>query len=240
MITSGDRLVLAIRVLLVGKSPSRVFVIGSQRFLTQRLNSLNHEKATLEQRKQYTDTEMDRLRASFTTLEQLLKSKEDTIVLLNRENQTLSTAIQGNQQGTNEMVETLKSLLQAKSNELELNKSNMKLVLDKEIKRNKKLQKEIEMLKQQQKQHSQSSMAISPNSAAVSGDNILYTNTNGNDDANNDINYDTECGTEDSTDDSSEDGSDDNDDDINYDTPNESEDAHNDLNYDANNQTVTK
>ncbi|KAI8877237.1 hypothetical protein K501DRAFT_307059 [Backusella circina FSU 941] len=107
----------------------------------------------------------------------------------------------------------------------------MKFVLDKEKKRNKKLQREIEMLKQQQKQYSQPSIATSSSNTAVSGDNILSISTNGDDDdVNNDINYDTECGTEDSADDSSEDGS--NHDDINYDTPSESEDVHNDLNYD--------
>ncbi|KAI8880957.1 hypothetical protein K501DRAFT_275085 [Backusella circina FSU 941] len=196
-----------------------------------KINSLENENRTYRTSSINQTQKLETLHHEKVTLEQLLKSKEDTIVLLNRENNLLSTANQGNQKGANEMVETLKSLLEAKSNELELNKSNMKFVLDKEKKRNKKLQREIEMLKQQQKQYSQPSIATSSSNTAVSGDNILSINTNGDDDdVNNDINYDTECGTEDSIDDSSEDGS--NDDDINYDTPSESEDAHNDLNYD--------
>ncbi|KAI8886801.1 hypothetical protein K501DRAFT_269391 [Backusella circina FSU 941] len=156
---------------------------------TQKLEMLNHEKATWEQNKQYTDTEITSLKESKVTLEQLLKSKEDIIVSLNHENQTLSTANQGNQQEMNE-----------------------------------------------KKQHSQPSIATSSNSTAVSGDNISYINTNGDDDVNNDINYDTKCGTKDSTNDSDED------DHINYDTPSESEneDAHNDFNYDDDNQISNK
>jgi predicted nucleic acid-binding Zn-ribbon protein len=73
---------------------------------TQTLNTLEQEKQTIKQDKRNTVNEMERLKASFTTLEQLLKAKEDTIVLLNRENKMLSLLNQGNQQGANTMVET--------------------------------------------------------------------------------------------------------------------------------------
>jgi chromosome segregation ATPase len=71
---------------------------------TQTLNSLKQEKQTMEQDNTNATNEMERLKSSYTILEQLLKAKEDTIVSLNRENQ-------GNQQGANEMVDTSKSLL---------------------------------------------------------------------------------------------------------------------------------
>jgi hypothetical protein len=74
-------------------------------------------------------------------LEQLLKSKDDVIMSLNRENQVISTANQGNQQGANEMVDTLKSLLQAKNSEIELNNLKMENALDKEKEKNKKTAK---------------------------------------------------------------------------------------------------
>ncbi|KAI8882174.1 hypothetical protein K501DRAFT_102125 [Backusella circina FSU 941] len=161
---------------------------------TQRLNSLMPEKLTMEQERNHTIDEMERLRSSFTTLEQLLKSKEDAMLSLYSE------------QEVNGIMETLTSLLQAKGSEVKLSKSNVKPTLDRKKKRNKMLQKEIEMLKQKQYQqgiHSQK--ASSPNNSTVlSGhaSNADISNNGG------DINNDMECGATD--------------DDINYDTPSES------------------
>jgi chromosome segregation ATPase len=62
---------------------------------TQALNSLNQEKQTIEHDRRNTTTEIERLKASNTTLEQLLKSKEYVIVSLNRENQMLSAVNHG-------------------------------------------------------------------------------------------------------------------------------------------------
>ncbi|KAI8886815.1 hypothetical protein K501DRAFT_308506 [Backusella circina FSU 941] len=158
---------------------------------TQQLETLHHEKATLEQ---------------------LLKLKEDTIVLLNRENNLLSTANQGNQQGTNEMTETLKSLLQAKTNETELLKQNMELVSANEKRRIDALEREIRMLKQKRARQQttvQSTVTFNNN---ISPSHIGSGQHDHYDDPNNDINYDTEI----SNDEESED-----DDDINYDTPSE-------------------
>jgi chromosome segregation ATPase len=137
----------------------------------RRQDSPTQEK-TMDQ--QSTLNEMELLKASNATLEQLLKSKEDVILSLNREIQTLSTV---NQDG---MVETLKSLLQSKSNEIELNKLNAEHVLAKEKKKNKKLQKEIEMLKQK----------TASSNGSMSGSADIK------DDASNDINYNTEDSSE--------------------------------------------
>jgi hypothetical protein len=105
------------------------------------LNSLKQDKQTMDQDKTNATNEMERLKSSYAILEQLLKSKEDTIMSLNRENQMLLTANQGNQQGANEMVDTLKSLLQAKNSEIELNNLKMENALDKEKEKNKKTAK---------------------------------------------------------------------------------------------------
>jgi chromosome segregation ATPase len=59
---------------------------------TQTLNSLKQEKQAMEQNKANTTNETERLKASNSTLEQLLKSKEDVIMSLNRANQMLSIA----------------------------------------------------------------------------------------------------------------------------------------------------
>jgi chromosome segregation ATPase len=180
---------------------------------TQTLNSLKQEKQTMEQSRKNTSNEMERLKSSYTILEQLLKSKEDTIVSLNRENQMLSTANQGNQQGANEMVDTLKSLLQSKNSEIELNSLKMEHALDKEKEKIKKLLKEIKRLKQ-----TASSRETSPsNTTTVPEATTSNTRTN-EDDPNNDFNYDTECGTEYSSSD---------------DTSSEDGDHANDLNYDS-------
>jgi chromosome segregation ATPase len=173
---------------------------------TQMLNSLKQEKQTTEQSRKDTSNEMERLKSSYTILEQLLKAKEDVIMSLNRENQ-------GNQQGANEMVDTLKSLLQAKNNEIELNNLKMEHALDKENEKIKKLQKENKRLKQtaNSRETRPSSSTTVPKSTASN------TGTN-EEDPNNDFNYDSECGTEYSSSDgtSSEDG-----------------DRVNDLNYDS-------
>jgi chromosome segregation ATPase len=71
---------------------------------TQKLQTLNHEKATLEQNKTQASIEIERLKTSNTSLEQLLKSKEDATLSLNGENKNLSTA----NQFIIEMVETQK------------------------------------------------------------------------------------------------------------------------------------
>jgi hypothetical protein len=149
---------------------------------------------------------MERLKSSYTTLEQLLKSKQDAIVSLNRENQMLSTANQGNQQGANEMVDTLKSLLQAKNSEIELNNLKMEHALDKEKEKIKKLLKEIKRLKQHQQ--ASSSRETRPSSSTTVPEATTSNTRTNEDDPNNDFNYDTECGTEYSSSDdtSSEDG----------------------------------
>jgi chromosome segregation ATPase len=181
------------------------------------LNSLQQEKQTMEQDKTNTTNEMERLKSINMTLEQLLKSKEDTIMSLNRENQ-------GHQQGANEMVETLKSLLEAKTSETELLKQNMEHVLEKGKAKIKKLQKEIKRL--ERNQHTMGSRKARPSTvpeSATSSNTAVpesaASNTGTNeDDPNNDINYDTESSTEhnSSNDSSSEDGNNIND--FNYDS----------------------
>jgi chromosome segregation ATPase len=194
---------------------------------TQTLNSLKQEKQMMEQDKTNTANEMERLKSSYVILEQLLKAKEGTIMSLNRENQLLSTANQGNQQGANEMVDTLKSLLQAKNSEIELNNLKMENALDKEKGKIKKLLKEIKRLKQHQQASSSretrpSSSATVPKATTSSNTTVpepTASNTGTNeDDPNNDFNYDTESSTENSSSD---------------DTSSEDGDHANDLNYDS-------
>jgi hypothetical protein len=193
---------------------------------TQIIDSLKQAKETIEQDKRSTMNELEQLKASYTTLEQSLKAKEDTIVLLNRENQMILTENQGNQQGANEMVDTLKSLLQAKNNEIELSNLKMENALDKEKEKNKKLLKEIKRLKQHQQASSSretrpSSSATVPEAAVSSNAAVpeaTTSNTRTNeDDPNNDFNYDTASSTGHSSDAaSSEDG--DHANDLNYDS----------------------
>jgi hypothetical protein len=181
------------------------------------LQSLKQEKETMEQEKMSTTNEMERLNASKSTLEQLLKAKEDTIMSLKRENQMLSTANQGNQQGANEMVDTLKILLQVKNSEIELNNLKMEHALDKEKEKNKKLQKEIKRLKQQQQQQTVNSRETRPPSTTTVPEAITSNTGTNEDDPNNDFNYDTESSTGHSSDAaSSEDG--DHANDLNYDS----------------------
>jgi chromosome segregation ATPase len=176
---------------------------------TQTLNSLKQEKQTMEQDKTNTTNEMERLKSSYAILEQLLKAKEDVIMSLNRENQ-------GNQQGANEMVDTLKSLLQSKNNEIEFNNLKMENALDKEKEKIKKLQKENKRLKQHQQ--ASSSRETRPSSSATVPEATSSNTRTNEDDPNNDFNYDTECGTEYSSSD---------------DTSSEDGDRVNDLNYDS-------
>jgi chromosome segregation ATPase len=162
------------------------------------LNSLKQEKQVMEQDKTNITNEMERLKSSYTILEQLLKAKE------------------GNQQGANEMVDTLKSLLQAKNSEIELNNLKMEHALDKEKEKIKKLLKENKRLKQHQQASSSRETRPSSNTT-VPEPTTSNTGTN-EDDPNNDFNYDSECGTEYSRSD---------------DTSSEDDDHANDLNYDS-------
>jgi chromosome segregation ATPase len=172
---------------------------------TQILNSLRQEKKTMEQDKTNTTNEMEPLKSSYSTLKQLLKAKEDAIMSLNRENQ-------GNQQGANQMVDTLKSLLQAKNNEIELNNLKMEHALDKEKGKIKKLQKEIKRLKQ-----TANSRETRPSSSATVPEPTASNTGTNEDDPNNDFNYDTASSTGHSSDAaSSEDG--DHANDLNYDS----------------------
>jgi chromosome segregation ATPase len=177
------------------------------------LQSLKQEKQTMEQDKRNITNEMERLKSSYTTLEQLLKAKEDTIISLNRENQMLLAANQKSQQGANEMIDTLKNLLQAKTSQAELLKQNMEHVLDKEKERNKKLQKEIKRLKQ-----TANSREASPSSNVMVPEFTIPNTDADEDDPNNDFNFDTEYGTEYTS---------------LYGTSSEDGDHANDLNYDS-------
>jgi hypothetical protein len=160
-------------------------------------------------------------------LEHLLKSKEDTIIYLNRENQLLSTANHGNQQGANDMVETLKSLLQGKNNETELLKQNMDHLLANEQQRNDALEQEIGALKQGRTQQQETIQNTGPSNNNINSTNSNPRHHDHHDDSYNDINYETEY-----SDTEESDG-----DDINYDTPSEDEDSNNDLNYDDVNES---
>jgi chromosome segregation ATPase len=184
---------------------------------TQKIETLNHEKATLEQNKTQANIEIDRLKASNTSLEQLLKSKEDATVSLNGENKNLSTA----NQFIIEMVETQKSLLQAKTNEMELLRQNMEHLLANEQRRNGALEQENRLLMEgraQDQTNAQNTRHLHSNNN-ISSTHVETRHDVDNDDGNpqNDINYDTELdNTEESDDDDTED-------DINYDTPSEDE-----------------
>jgi chromosome segregation ATPase len=171
---------------------------------TQNIETLNHEKATLEQNKMQAIIEMERLKTSNTSLEQLLKSKEDVMASLNGENKNLSTS----NQFIIEMVETQKSLLQAKTNEMELLRQNMELLLANEQRRNDVLEQENQLLKQERTRYQTN---VQNTRHLKSNNNIRSTNVGSShdgDDGNpqNDINYDTELeNTEESDDDDTED-----------------------------------
>jgi chromosome segregation ATPase len=199
-------------------------------YQNQTLDSLRQDKKMMEQDKINTTNEMEQLKAAYATLEQLLKSKEDVIASLNRENQ-------GNQQGTNVMVETLNNLLQGKTSEMELQKQNMELLLANEKRRIDALEQENKTLKQerlQQQTAAQNTGSLSNSSNPTNNDSSHHDQQ---DDSYNDINYETEYSDTDESDGDdinydtpSEDNDSDND--INYDTPSEDEDTNNDLNYD--------
>jgi chromosome segregation ATPase len=189
---------------------------------TQMLNSLKQNKQTMEQDKTNTANEMERLKSSYSTLEQLLKSKEDTIMSLNRENQMLSTASQGNQQGANDMVDTLKDLLKGKNNEIDLLKQNTEHLLANEQRRIDALEQEIRALKQERTQQQETIQNTGPSNNNINSTNSEPNHHNQHDDSYKDINYETEDSVTEQGDT----------DDINYDTPSEDEDSNNDLNYD--------
>jgi hypothetical protein len=157
---------------------------------------------------------MERIKSSYTTLKKLLKAKEDTIMSLNRENQILSTVNQGNEQGANEMVDTLKALLQGKNNEIELLKQNMEHLLANEQRRNDALEQENKMLKQEMPQQQATVQNAGPSN--INPTNSDPSHHDQRDDSYNDINYESEKSDTD---------------DINYDTPSEDEDNNNHLNY---------
>jgi chromosome segregation ATPase len=204
---------------------------------TQMLNLLKEDKQTMEQDKTNTTNEMELLKVSNTTLEQLLKSKEAVILSLKRENQTLSSANQGNQQGANEMVEALKNLLQAKASETELLKKNTEHLLANERRRNDALEQEIRALKQERTQQQATIQNTGPSNNSINSTNSNPSHHDHHDDSYHDLNYESEySGTEYSgTEYGDTEESDD--DDINYDTPSEDEDSNNDLNYDDVNES---
>jgi hypothetical protein len=111
-----------------------------------------------------------------------------------------------------------KSLLQAKTNEMELLRQNMEHLLANERHRNDALEQEIKVLKQERTQNQTNVQ----NTRHWNNNNTNSANVGSSHDGNdgnpqNDINYDTELeNTEESDDDNIED-------DINYDTPNEDE-----------------
>lgn len=190
------------------------------------INALKKEKQSLEQDKKHRIDEMERLKVTSANTEQLLTSKDDAMVSLKRENQTLCATNERNQKETNEVVETLKSLLDAKTNEYDLLKQNMEHLLVNEKRRNDVLEKENRTLKQHLAQEQRPSQITN-----VLNDNVSHINFESTcDDPDNDTNYDTEFG------DTEESG----DDDINYDTPDEDEDNKNDLNYDSDSQMHNK
>jgi chromosome segregation ATPase len=187
---------------------------------TQTLNSLKQEKQTMEQERMGATNEVERLKSSYVILEQLLIAKQDTIMSLKRENQMLSTANQGNQQGANEMVDTLKTLLQSKNNEIELLKQNMEHLLANEQRRNDALEQENKMLKQEMPQQKANVQSAGPSN--VNPTNSDSSHHDRHDNSYNDSNYESE---------KSDTG------DINYDTPSEDEDNNNHLNYDDVNES---
>lgn len=180
---------------------------------TQSLKSLKKEKDTIEQDKRQTINEMDRLKMLNMTLEQSLKSKDDTIASLNRENQNLSTTNQGHQQRTTEMTETYKNLLQSKGNEMELLKQNMELLLANEKQRNDALEDENRVLKRESTQHKAGVQNRAPLSDGISPSNVGSSHGNS---SYSDTDYDTEFGNTEESDSNN---------DINYDTPSENEDS---------------
>jgi hypothetical protein len=191
------------------------------------IESLKQEEKTKEQERKNIINEMERLKSSYSTLEQLLKSKEDTIVFLNRENKMLSTVNQGNQQGATGTVDTLKKLLQAKTNETELIKQNMELLLANEKRRNDILEQEIRALTQERPQQQATVQNTGPLNSNINSTNSNPTQHEQHDDSYNDLNYESEY-----SDTEESDG-----DDINYDTPSEDEDSNNDLNYGDTNES---
>jgi hypothetical protein len=179
----------------------------------QKLETLNHDKNTLEQNKMQASLEIERLKASNVDLEQLLKSKEDTTTSLNGENKNLSTA----NQFIIEMMDTQKSLLQARTNEMELLRQNMERQLQDEKKRIEVLEQENRALKQERAQDQTNTQSTSLlNNNRINPTNVESNHDGDVDDAQNDINYDSDLNNTEESDDGE-------DNDINYDTPSEDE-----------------
>jgi hypothetical protein len=142
------------------------------------------------------------------SLEYQLKEKDNTMNSLENEKKTLSTA----NQFIIEMVETQKSLLQSKINEMELLRQNMERQLADEKKRNEVLEHEIRALKRERAQDQTSTSLLSNDRTNPTN---VGSNRGGDDDsAQNNINYDSEL-------DNTEERQDDEVNDINYDTPSE-------------------
>jgi chromosome segregation ATPase len=78
-------------------------------------------------------------------LKQKIKEHENTIHALKAESKTLS--VTSDLQMTNRMIETMESLLKARTNEMELLKQNMSFLLDKEKEKTARLEREIATLK---------------------------------------------------------------------------------------------
>jgi hypothetical protein len=135
---------------------------------------------------------MERLKASYMTLQQLLKSKENVIVSLNLENQILSTVNQGNRQGATDTVDSLKNLLQAEANETELVKQNMELLLANEKQRNDALAQEIRALKQERPQQQATVQNTGPSNNNINSTHSSPTQHEQHDDSYNDLNYESE------------------------------------------------
>jgi chromosome segregation ATPase len=159
---------------------------------TQALKALEQEKQMMEQYNANTINEIERLKASHATLEQLLKAKEDTIASLNRENLMLSTANQGNQQGATGMVETLKNLLQAKTSETELLKHNMEHLLANERRKIGALEEENRVLKQEKTRQQVTIQNTSPSNNDINPTNNDPSHHNQHGDSYNDLNYESE------------------------------------------------
>jgi peptidoglycan hydrolase CwlO-like protein len=178
---------------------------------TQIIDSLKQEKQMVEQVKTSAINELEQLKASYTTLEQLLKAKEDTIASLNRENLMLSTVNQGNQQGPTDMVDTLKNLLQ-----------NMENLSANEKQRIDALEEDNRALKQERIQQQATIQNTGPLNDSNNSTNSNPIHSDQHDNSYNDLNYESEYS----------DTEENEVDDINYDTPSEDEDRNNDLNYD--------
>jgi chromosome segregation ATPase len=182
----------------------------------QTLEVLNHENATLEQNKVNTNIEIERLKKSNVTLEQNNEyanteikrlevsnaSLQDATMSLKAEIKSLSAA----NQFMTETMETQKTLLLAKTNEMELLQQNMEHLLENNQRKNDALEQENRALKRVKSRHHQ---------ATKQNPSHLNKAHDPNESSHNDINYDSVSDTDESGDD-----------DTNYDTPSENEDGY--------------